>query len=144
MSWSTPTDPDNAARRAGGRRRYHKQRQTARAARRFDLVLLLARYPFGYGLQALLARELGVSEATISRDMAALGHNWTQEAPRQRERQQQRDQRLGRRVAQWEAEEAATARQEARQQAEHERTIEALASLDSDALLAIHDGAWGP
>jgi predicted DNA-binding transcriptional regulator YafY len=40
--------------------------------RRKEVVQLLRRYDVGHGVQARMARELGVSKATISRDIAAL------------------------------------------------------------------------
>jgi DNA-binding CsgD family transcriptional regulator len=56
-------------RRAGGRRRYNHQRRLAATERRREVVALLRR-----GLsQRAIATQLGVSEATISRDCTWLG-----------------------------------------------------------------------
>lgn len=69
--WSTPTDFETVCRRAAGRRRYHAKRQ-AEARKRFKIVLAVTFPPEGHkrGTQAQLARELGVSRSTISRDVA--------------------------------------------------------------------------
>ena len=56
--------------RAGGRRRYNLQRQEAAEARRGEVRRLLDLYGrHRRGVQARIARELGVSRATISRDV---------------------------------------------------------------------------
>ena len=61
--------PEQAYRRAGGRRRYNRQRHAAAAARRREVERLLNLYGHKTrGVQARIARELGVSEATVSRD----------------------------------------------------------------------------
>lgn len=70
--WSAPTTPDIAHRRVGGRRRYNSMRQLEAAFRRQDVANGLIRYGWVHGVQARLARELGVSQATISRDVAWL------------------------------------------------------------------------
>lgn len=57
-------------RRAGGRRRYNFQRETAKRERRERVGELLKHCENKRGMQVKLARELGVSEATISRDCA--------------------------------------------------------------------------
>jgi hypothetical protein len=64
-------------RRAGGRRRYNAGRRFLRNLRRAQIVSRLAGTSWLYarpphGLQAALARVLGVSPATISRDLRAL------------------------------------------------------------------------
>lgn len=62
--------PEQAYRRAGGRRRYNLQRQKAARARRDEVRRLLELYgEQRRGTQARIARELGVSEATVSRDV---------------------------------------------------------------------------
>jgi hypothetical protein len=70
-----PLTLEQAHRRAGGRRRYNFQREMAARARRERVCALLAKYGSKIrGVQARIARELGVSEATISRDVRASGH----------------------------------------------------------------------
>jgi len=59
----------------GGRNAYNVRRQVKALARRRELAELLARWPDDgrrRGGQAEMARRLGVSEATISRDVAFL------------------------------------------------------------------------
>ena len=70
-AWSAPVSPDTAYRRASGRRRYHAQRRTDRFFRRLLVLDRLRDEGLRYGAQARWARELGVSEATICRDVAA-------------------------------------------------------------------------
>jgi hypothetical protein len=68
--------PEQVFKRAGGRRRYNKQRQEAAAERRSEVWRLLDLYGHGRrGTQARIARELNVSRATICRDVA--GYNLT-------------------------------------------------------------------
>jgi hypothetical protein len=55
-----------------GRTRNNSIRRLQRAERRFRVMELLARYGMDRGVQARIARELGVSRVTISRDGAAL------------------------------------------------------------------------
>lgn len=64
-----PQSAQEAYRRAGGRRRYHAQRRREAEARRARVAELVMRWGWMQGTQARIARELGVSEATISRDM---------------------------------------------------------------------------
>jgi hypothetical protein len=62
-------------RRAGGRRRYNFQREMIARARRAKVRVLLTTYGHkSRGVQARMARELKVSEATISRDVQSLIH----------------------------------------------------------------------
>lgn len=63
---------EEAARRAAGRRRYNSIRSLEKDLRRRDVLSYIEAHGLGYGVQARIARELGVSEATISRDVAAL------------------------------------------------------------------------
>jgi len=76
-SWSASTSWDVVCRRNAGRRRYNAGRKFLRNVRRAKIVCrltgtaLLNPRQF-HGLQAWLARELGVSPATISRDLRAL------------------------------------------------------------------------
>jgi hypothetical protein len=72
-SWSLPTSPDIAARRAGGRRHYNRWRQTLALVRRTEVCRLLDRFPlFERGTVTGIARELGVSPSTICRDIKTL------------------------------------------------------------------------
>lgn len=74
-NWGATTSNRAVALRAGGRRRYNAERQAARERRRRLLVRLCFRHgswAFAYRLGAELARHLGVSRATICRDLAAV------------------------------------------------------------------------
>ena len=71
-NWSAPTSWDEVCRRKAGRDRYNSVRRVQRAERRFRVLKLLSRYGMDRGVQARIARELGVSRVTISRDVAAL------------------------------------------------------------------------
>jgi hypothetical protein len=64
-----PQSAEEAYRRAGGRRRYHARRRREAEERRARVAELVMRWGWVQGTQARTARELGVSEATISRDM---------------------------------------------------------------------------
>jgi hypothetical protein len=69
--WKAPVSFNEACRRASGRRCYHAQRRIQRFFRRLRVLELWRDEGMSYGAQARWARELGVSEATISRDVAA-------------------------------------------------------------------------
>jgi hypothetical protein len=72
--WSTPTSWEEVCRRAAGRRHYNGVRRVLALARRREVARLL-RVKGGLttrGTQAAVARELGVSRSTISRDVAYL------------------------------------------------------------------------
>lgn len=71
-NWSALTSWDVVCRRAAGRAKYHSIRRLQREIRRSRVMELLSRYGVGYGVQARISRELGVSEATVSRDVTAL------------------------------------------------------------------------
>jgi hypothetical protein len=68
MAWSDPVSDELASQRAGGRRRYHALRRDRATVRRGRLAQLLRVYGWTRGIQARIARELGCSQATISRD----------------------------------------------------------------------------
>ena len=70
IPWSASAPGDEVARRAGGRRYYNSMRQLRALLRRGQLIQFLHDEGRGYGDQARAARRLGVSAATISRDMA--------------------------------------------------------------------------
>jgi hypothetical protein len=78
-AWSSSISPDIAYRRASGRRRYHAKCCTDRFFRRLLVLDRLRDEGLHYGAQARWARELGVSEATICRDVAAwlVPNRWT-------------------------------------------------------------------
>ncbi len=66
--WSKPVSRDEANRRASGRRQYNSVRQCQAAMRRVEVAYMLISYGPFRGAQASVARRLGVSESTISRD----------------------------------------------------------------------------
>ena len=73
-NWSAPVSDREAARRAGGRRRYNAWRKFRAEFRRTELARLLC---VQGGLSfwrsgAALARKLGVSRSTVCRDRQAL------------------------------------------------------------------------
>lgn len=70
--WSKPISTDAAYRRAGGRARYNMQRGDASFTRRQGLARMLGGYAPTRGELASVARRLGVSKATASRDVARL------------------------------------------------------------------------
>jgi hypothetical protein len=72
QAWSHPTSDAAAWARAGGRRRYNATRQARAELRRAEVVRLLGTLGLRHGTQAVIARRLGVSEATISRDVTAV------------------------------------------------------------------------
>jgi hypothetical protein len=72
QGWSHPTSDAEAAARAGGRRHHNGTRQARAQLRRAEVARLLATLGLRHGTQAVIARRLGVSEATISRDLTAL------------------------------------------------------------------------
>jgi len=69
--WSASISPELAYRRTSGRRRYHAKRRTDRFFWRVQVLDRLRDEGLRYGAQARWARELGVSEATICRDVTA-------------------------------------------------------------------------
>jgi len=70
MTWSARTSWDTVCRRAAGRRRYHSIRRLRATLRQRQIIKLISRKGgMRRGIQAWLARKLGVSEATISRDI---------------------------------------------------------------------------
>ncbi len=73
VSWNTPTDRETVCKRAAGRRRYNARRGMQKLVRRMQILNLLSeRSLFDHGLRTRLARELGLSVSTISRDLKAL------------------------------------------------------------------------
>lgn len=71
--WSHPTSMSEVQRRAGGRNRYNAFRRTVAVVRRIEVAKLIKVHGgLSRGNQAVIARELEISEATISRDVKAL------------------------------------------------------------------------
>src|SRR5262245_45486401 len=69
--WSTPISSGDAARRAGGRRRYNAQRQREMWERRFEILRICSTEgDLPHGAQRLLAERFGVNKSVISRDLA--------------------------------------------------------------------------
>ncbi len=71
-NWTATTSDRAVALRAGGRRRYNAERQAARERRRCAIAALLARDLWGVWTGPALAARLGVSRATVCRDLAAI------------------------------------------------------------------------
>ena len=67
QAWTQPTSDAAAWARAGGRRHYNSLRQLHAELRRAQVARLLLDGGLHRGTQAQIARQLGVSEATISR-----------------------------------------------------------------------------
>jgi hypothetical protein len=74
VDWSAETSWGRVCRRASGRRRYNKWRAFVALYRQTKLLEMLGEHdwPFKHGAQAAMARHLGVSEATISRDLKSM------------------------------------------------------------------------
>jgi hypothetical protein len=70
--WADPTSDAEAVARAGGRRRHNATRRARAELRRAEVARLLAVLGLRHGTQAVIARRLGVSKSTISRDLTAL------------------------------------------------------------------------
>jgi hypothetical protein len=71
-TWSAPTSWEEVTKRAAGRAKYNSLRQFQAALRRRQVLTLLGEYGWSYGVPARIARQLGVSAATLSRDLARL------------------------------------------------------------------------
>jgi hypothetical protein len=77
-SWHPAADPDEAARRASGRRRYNARRQVRAAIRRGRIISIWEERSragwsiFSRGSQTQLAEMLGVDRSTICRDVKAI------------------------------------------------------------------------
>ena len=71
--WNKPTTSDEAYRRASGRRHYNAVRKLRASFRRTQVVRLLRVYGLlDWGVQSRIAEQLGVSRATICRDIKAI------------------------------------------------------------------------
>ena len=71
-AWRRPSPFDEVCRRAGGRRRFNSVRQARAIQRQGEVLRLLRQSRLAHGWQAHAARQLGVSPATISRDVVAI------------------------------------------------------------------------
>ncbi len=72
-NWSQPTSWAKVCCRAGGRKRYNAERKRRKQDRRMEIICRTAGTDRSTrGLQAVLAQVLGVSKATICRDLAAI------------------------------------------------------------------------
>lgn len=72
-AWAAPTTDAEVAARAAGRRRYNSVRRFRAQLRRIEVLNLIGTYGgLHRGVQASIARTLGVSQATISRDLRGL------------------------------------------------------------------------
>ena len=67
--WSDWTDPVTVAKRAYGRRLLNYRRGRRVRSRLYQVAKVLAELGFQRGLQAEIARQLGVNRSTICRDM---------------------------------------------------------------------------
>ncbi len=76
------TTADEAYRRAGGRRRYNKQRQALAFMRRMCILHHLHTRGYQLGTLTALADEWGVHRSTIGRDVRRLLGWHTAPAPR--------------------------------------------------------------
>jgi hypothetical protein len=76
VDWGAATGWGTVCRRNAGRRHYNAVRSFRRAWRRAQVARLLLEHAQAgappHGLQARIARSLGVSEGTVSRDVRAL------------------------------------------------------------------------
>ena len=70
--WSEWVSDNEAAARAGGRRRYNALRRDRALYRRIQVTERVLSDGWTYGTQARIAEELGVSHSTISRDLKAI------------------------------------------------------------------------
>lgn len=91
-NWSAPTSWDEVCKRASGRRHYNAIRQFRAVFRRRKVARLWLAYGGEWGCQRRIAEELGVSEATISRDLDTL---------RKQARERDRCPFCGRRLMPW-------------------------------------------
>ena len=72
INWSARVSDSLAQRRAGGRRRYNAVRRVNAECRKNEVARLLRCLGLGRGSRAEIARRLGVSRATVTRDVQAL------------------------------------------------------------------------
>jgi hypothetical protein len=71
-AWSQPTDWDTVCRRARGRANYNAKKRLAARLRQREVLQLLARFGWKYGVQSTIAAHLGVHKSTICRDLATI------------------------------------------------------------------------
>jgi hypothetical protein len=71
--WTMIVGNNEAARRAGGRRRYNLTRRFEAMRRQWRIVDLLSTGAYeGRGRQSRIAEQLGVHRSTVSRDLRAI------------------------------------------------------------------------
>jgi len=80
-TWSAPVSAEVAHRRASGRRHYNSVRQFRAELRRRRVEELCEKYGLGPGVQAQIARTLGVARSTICHDFALMFHRWNERCP---------------------------------------------------------------
>jgi hypothetical protein len=68
-TWSDPVSNDEAHARAAGRRQYNETRSFEAMMRSAQVIGMLNERGFARGVQAQIARELGVARSTVSRDV---------------------------------------------------------------------------
>jgi hypothetical protein len=71
-AWHQSTSWDTVCRRAIGRRKFNAIRQLKAQLRRGQVLRLLHDLGWGYRVQVKIAAALGVSEATVSRDLKTI------------------------------------------------------------------------
>jgi hypothetical protein len=70
--WSQRTDWETVCKRARGRANYNARRRLAARLRQREVLVLLGRWGWKYGVQSLIATHLGVHKSTVSRDIATI------------------------------------------------------------------------
>jgi hypothetical protein len=71
-SWSAQTSPEEAYRRAAGRRAHNARRRFQAAERQVLVAQRIAQLGLQHGVRARIALELGVRPSTIGRDIQRL------------------------------------------------------------------------
>jgi hypothetical protein len=81
--WAAPTSWDEVCRRAAGRNHHNSMRRFRADWRRLEVLDWLRRLGTRRGAQAQIPAQLGVSPATIARDVARLLHQppWPRHCP---------------------------------------------------------------
>jgi hypothetical protein len=70
--WGARTTWDEVCRRNAGRKKYHAIRRFKRRLRQRQVLDLVSKYGLGHGTQSRISRDLGVSPATVCRDIKTL------------------------------------------------------------------------
>jgi butyrate kinase len=66
--WTKPVSWDEVCRRARGRANHNSRRRLQARLRQREVLRLVARFGWKYGVQSLIAAHLGVHKSTISWD----------------------------------------------------------------------------